>query len=129
MFFARSKTDEEKIKKDIRVLADLTEVYCKKKHAGAERTPIIAKGRISGYGDLLKVSLCPDCTKLVLHGAVKRIQCPMNPKPECRRCPEHCYHPRYRDQVREVMRFAWRYLLLRGRIDLVFKHLYGRGGP
>jgi len=120
---SRPKTEEEKIRKDIRVLADLTEVYCKKKHAGAKHSPIVAKGKIAEYSDALSVSLCTDCTKLVLHGTVMRIQCPLDPKPECKYCPDHCYHPKYRAQVREVMRFAWRHLLLRGRIDLVLKHL------
>ncbi len=123
MFLARPKTEEEKIEKDIRVLADLTEVYCKKRHAGAKRLPVAAKGKLAGYADALAVSLCPDCTKLVLHGAVMRMRCPMDPKPACRNCPDHCYHPRYRAQVRQVMRFAWRHLLLRGRIDLILKHL------
>jgi len=120
---SRPKTEEEKIRKDLRVLADLTEVYCKKKHAGVGRSPVVARGKTADYAEELKVSLCPDCTKLVLHGAVMRAKCPLDPKPACKHCPDHCYHPKYRAQVREVMRFAWRHLLLRGRIDLVLKHL------
>jgi len=123
MFLARTKTEEEKIRKDIRVLADLTEIYCKKKHAGEVHSPIVAKGKTADYAESLQVSLCPECTKLVLHGTVMRIKCPMDPKPECKYCPDHCYHPKYRAQVREIMRFAWRYLLSRGRLDLVIKHL------
>jgi len=119
----RPKTEKEKIAKDIRVLAGLTEVYCRKKHAGKRCSPVVAKGRLADYAGELAVSLCPDCTKLVLHGSVMRLRCPLNPKPECRHCPDHCYRPGYRDRVREVMRFAWRHLLLRGRIDLILKHL------
>jgi hypothetical protein len=118
-----SKTAEGKIRRDIRVLADLTEVYCRKKHAGVKRTPIVAKGKLENYADALNVSLCPECMKLVLHGTIMRIKCPMGPKPVCKYCPDHCYHPKYRNQIREVMRFAWRHLLLRGRIDLVLRHL------
>lgn len=117
------KKEAKKIQKDIRVLADLTEIYCRKKHTGTERSPLAPKGSLTEYASVLDVKLCPECTKLVLHGAVMRIKCPMNPKPECKYCPEHCYQPRYREQVREVMRFAWRYMLKRGRIDLVIKHM------
>lgn len=122
-FLTHPKTEEEKIRKDIRVLADLTEVYCKKKHAGMVRSPVVAKGKMVNYAKELAVSLCPGCTKLVLHGAVMRTRCPLDPKPACKHCPDHCYHPEYRVQVRKVMRFAWRHLLLRGRLDLVIKHL------
>ncbi len=30
----------------------------------------------------------------------------MPEKPVCAKCPVHCYQPRYRQQVREVMRYA-----------------------
>ncbi len=120
---SKPKTDAEKIRKDIRVLADLTEVYCKAKHRERDRSAPLPRGELAAYASELQVRLCAECTKVVLHGAVKRIRCPMDPKPECKYCPEHCYNPRYREQVREVMRFAWRHMLKRGRLDLVIKHL------
>lgn len=115
--------DDQKIRRDLRVLSDLTEIYCREKHKNREKTPIVPKGTLMNYADVLRVSLCSDCRKLVLHGASKRVRCPMDPKPECKHCPEHCYQPKYREQVRQVMRFAWRHLLLRGRFDLILKHL------
>ena len=48
-----------------------------------------------------RVGLCVDCRKLLLHAIVKRIACPLDPKPMCKKCPEHCYAPRYRAQIRE----------------------------
>ncbi len=118
-----NKKKAKKIRKDIRVLADLTEVYCKRKHPDEEKAPIDTKGTLAEYTGELSVTLCSECTKLVLHGSIKRAQCPLDPKPACKHCPEHCYQPKYRDQVREVMRFSWKYLLKRGRLDLVLKHL------
>ena len=52
------------------------------------------------------VNLCPECMKLLTHAFIKRTHCPMNPKPACKHCPSHCYHPTYRAQIREVMRFS-----------------------
>jgi hypothetical protein len=119
----QDKKEEKKIRKDIRVLASLTEIFCRNKHKSAEQSPLSPSGTLTEYASVLNVRLCEDCRKLVLYGAVMRIKCPMDPKPECKYCPDHCYHPKYRKQVREVMRFAWRHMLKRGRIDLVIKHM------
>jgi hypothetical protein len=69
------------------------------------------------------VVLCPDCTKLLAHAFYKRSVCPMDPKPECKHCPQHCYQADYRLRIREVMRYAgWR-MISRGRIDLLW-HMF-----
>jgi hypothetical protein len=120
---ALDRKEARKIRKDIKVLAGLTEIYCREKHRHAEMSPIHPTGLLTEYALVLNVRLCDECRKLVLHGAVMRIKCPMDPKPECKACPDHCYQPKYREQVREVMRFAWRHMLKRGRIDLVIKHM------
>jgi len=38
----------------------------------------------------------------------------------CKHCPEHCYAPRYRAQIREVMRYSGPRLVLRGRLDYLW---------
>lgn len=48
---------------------------------------------------------------------------PMNPKPMCKHCPRHCYHPRYRQAMREIMRYSGRGMVLSGRFDYLF-HLF-----
>ncbi|MDX1763455.1 MAG: nitrous oxide-stimulated promoter family protein [bacterium] len=121
--FLRQPTSDEKIRKDIHVLADLTRIYCRQKHTARPRRALAVKGSLTDYARELDVHVCSQCCKLILHGAVMRIRCPMDPKPECKYCPDHCYHPKYRRQVREVMRFAWRHMLKRGRFDIILKHL------
>ena len=52
-------------------------------------------------------SLCTECRDL--HGyAMQRIdKCPFQAaKPTCAKCPIHCYKPKMREQVRQVMRYA-----------------------
>lgn len=121
--FSRNRTPEEKIRKDIHVLADLTRIYCRQKHEDRKRRTLVAKGSLADYTRELDVQVCSECSKLILHGTVMRIRCPMDPKPECKYCPDHCYHPRYRAQVRKVMRFAWRHMLKRGRFDIILRHM------
>jgi hypothetical protein len=48
----------------------------------------------------------------------------MHPKPACKHCPAHCYHPTYRARIREVMKFSGRKMLLGGRLDYLFHLLF-----
>ena len=52
-------------------------------------------------------ALCPACQAL-LDYAMQRIEkCPLQAdKPTCAQCPIHCYKPKLREQVRQVMRYA-----------------------
>ena len=70
------------------------------------------------------VALCPGCTQLLAHALTKRSNCPMRPKPACKHCPCHCYRPHYRAQIRQVMKFSGRYLLLTGRLDYLLHLLF-----
>lgn len=70
------------------------------------------------------VKLCGECTKLLMHSWIKRTTCPFDPKPACKHCPSHCYHPEYRRQIRRVMRDSGRRLVLHGRLDYLIKLLY-----
>jgi len=70
------------------------------------------------------VALCDECTRLILHAFVKRTHCPLSPKPACRHCPDHCYHPTYRRAIQEVMRYSGRKLVLSGRLDYLFHLLF-----
>ena len=51
--------------------------------------------------------LCEECTRLMIY-AQKRIEkCRFgNEKPTCKDCPVHCYSPKMREKIQEVMRFS-----------------------
>ena len=70
------------------------------------------------------VVLCEECTKLLVHAFTKRTHCPMHPKPACKHCPSHCYHPTYRAKIRQVMKFSGKKMLLGGRLDYLFHLLF-----
>ncbi len=107
----------DKLKADIRLLASFIGLYCRAKHTKARREVVELRGcdphNACGHNPLL----CADCGKLLQHAVVKRRKCPMDPKPTCRRCPEHCYAPRYRAMIRKVMAYAGRRAVMRGRLD------------
>jgi hypothetical protein len=108
--------------RDLKMLARFISVYCRRRHGEALQSPVSLKGydlrTIAGK----PVDLCPDCAKLLTHASVKRTSCPLEPKPTCKRCPQHCYHATYRGKMREVMRFSGRRLVLSGRVDYL-RHL------
>ena len=110
--------------RDLKTLALFIDLYCRCKHQGAERRLVALKTHdvrlIAGES----IVLCPECTKLLAHAFVKRTHCPMHPKPMCKHCPNHCYHPTYRAQIREVMKVAGRKMVFSGRLDYLFHLLF-----
>jgi hypothetical protein len=117
-------TTYKKAQKDIRVLVKFIKIYCTVHHSQKVRSTFQVKGIT---GELLKdvsVQLCTDCIRLLIHGAGKRIICPYNPKPRCKKCPTYCYQDGYREKIKHVMRYSGIYLIKRGRLDLTIKYLF-----
>jgi hypothetical protein len=108
---------EKELARDLKTLARFVGVYCKYRHGQAAKGPVRLKTHdveaIAGR----PVLLCSSCAKLLAHAFVKRSNCPLDPKPACKHCPRHCYHPAYRQQIREVMKYSGRRLVLSGRLD------------
>lgn len=115
---------DRKLRRDLKTLARFVEIACRDRHADAVRTEVSFQTHdltaIAGR----PVVLCDECRKLLAHAFAKRSMCPMNPKPACKHCPQHCYHPVYRQGIREVMKYSGRRLLLRGRIDYLVHLLF-----
>ncbi len=120
----RQPNAEIRIRKDTKVLARFIQIFCDNKHLDNGRFLVQAKGRTGESLNDVSVRLCDDCVRLLLHGAGKRITCPYDPKPRCKRCPTYCYRDGYRERIREVMRFSGAYLIKRGRLDLAFKYFF-----
>jgi hypothetical protein len=115
---------DPKLSSDLKTLALFVELYCRHKHADEPKELMSLRTHdVQRIADR-EISLCPQCTKLLAHAFVKRSHCPMNPKPPCKHCPTHCYHERYRDAMREIMRYSGRKMLLGGRLDYLFHLLF-----
>ena len=115
---------DHELRDDLKTLVEFIALYCAHKHPDSERQLVVNKQHditaIAGS----PVLLCDPCSKLLLHSFVKRSNCPMEPKPACKHCPDHCYHPDYRARIREVMRYSGRKMVLSGRLDYLFELLF-----
>ena len=116
---------DKKKARDLRVVRHFLSIYCREKHRDENRTTFpVWDERLHlalGDGTLL---LCNDCQRLFNHAIAKRLICPYEPKPTCRRCKTHCYAPGYREKIRQVMRFSGWYLVRHGRLDLLAHYLH-----
>ena len=108
------------VQKDFKTLALFIEIYCKKHHVN--RTPMVLNVHNAEISFGHPLDLCPACIRLLTHAVVKRLHCPKDPKPSCKKCSNHCYHNTYRSQIREVMRYSGMHMVLRGRVDYL-RHL------
>jgi len=102
----RSTSDPVEIQKDTDKLARFLSMYCKAHHGHRLRKPFRFDYRKLPAKVLADVNLCDECTRLLRHAVVKRVLCPLDPKPRCRHCPDHCYRPLYRDQMSTVMKYS-----------------------
>ena len=106
-------------KKDIRLIGKFVEVYCSGKHSGAGRTPIALP---AGLGERI---LCPECSSFLEYAVAKRLKCPLEAeKPTCKHCRIHCYDKVRLAKVREIMSYAGRKLMMRGRLDYIWHYFF-----
>ena len=108
---------------DLNVLGKFVAVYCKHHHGDAVREPFTMGGIDISGTRLGKLRVCAECRTLLRHAVTKRARCPLEPKPSCRVCPVHCFAPKMREQIRKVMAFSGRHLILRGHLHLLFHFL------
>ncbi|MCX7958900.1 MAG: nitrous oxide-stimulated promoter family protein, partial [Deltaproteobacteria bacterium] len=106
--------------KDIDVLKMFFEIYCSKRHSEKGKSVIKGKGLLEKFS-FDGLILCTECEKQFIYSVTKRIMCPYDPKPECKKCPSMCYSSENRMFMRDVMRFSGKYLIFSGRFDLIFK--------
>ena len=118
----RSQTTKEPrgVARDLKTLASFIQIYCDGHHQGYERTTATLKTNDLQATKGYPLTLCRDCQKLLAHAFVMRTHCPLDPKPSCKKCPHHCYAPKYRERIRKVMHYSGKRLLLRGRFGYIW---------
>ncbi len=108
---------------DVEVLREFIVIFCGHHHTGAPRETVSASG-LAGRCIGHDTALCAECAALLKYAASKRITCPYDPKPSCKKCVTHCYRPDYRQRIREVMRFSGIRLIKKGKLGLLKKYLF-----
>ncbi|MFQ5462398.1 MAG: nitrous oxide-stimulated promoter family protein [Phycisphaerae bacterium] len=119
-----STTLDRRLRSDLRTLATFVSVYCRDHHTDQSDRPFALKSPDLSAMLGKELLLCPTCAKLLAHACVKRMHCPMDPKPACKHCPQHCYNPAYREQIQRIMQYSGRKLLFSGRIDYLVRMLF-----
>jgi Nitrous oxide-stimulated promoter len=111
-------------RRDLKTLIAFIDLYCRDHHPSAIRQAPTLRDidvqQIAGK----PITVCEDCNRLLCHALVKRTHCRMSPKPQCKHCPNHCYHPKYRLAIQEVMRYSGRKIMLHGRVDYLLHLLF-----
>lgn len=113
-----------RLRRDLKTLALFIRVFCDGCHRAREHQPVTLKTHDVTAIHGAELELCAECRKLLAHSFVMRSRCPLDPKPACKKCPQHCYAPRYREQIREVMRYSGTRLVLTGRLDYLYHLLW-----
>ncbi len=106
-------------KKELKLLINIVWVYCGAKHdTRFEANDEVRE--ISGR----KILLCRECAELLVYAMEKLRNCPLEPKPSCKKCHIHCYGKEHRARIREIMSFSGRRMILRGRVDYIRHFLF-----
>lgn len=86
-FSKKGKVDQKR-EREKKVVSLMIQLYCNKKHH-------------------TKKGLCEECRLLDEYARLRSEKCPfMESKTFCSNCKVHCYKPKMREKIREVMRFS-----------------------
>lgn len=110
-----------KEKKDLKILALFTSVYCRDHH---EETRMPLDDLPDSLKALERYQCCSECLDFLQYAIERRLKCPLEEKPVCKDCKIHCFRPGHRERVREVMRYSGKSLIRRGRIDLLWHYFF-----
>lgn len=110
-----------KERKDLKILALFTSVYCKAQHPAGQQPLVDLPLALQSLG---KFPCCSDCQDFLRYAIERRLKCPLEPKPVCKHCQLHCYRSGHREKVREIMRFSGPALIRRGRLDLLWHYFF-----
>ena len=116
-------TKDKKIDKDTKILTKFIELYCKHKHFDIDKSTWNSQNNIGKAKDQ-DLFLCHDCASLLDYSAKRRMLCPLDLKPTCKKCEIHCYSSENRQKIREVMRFSGMQMIKRGRIDMIYHYFF-----
>ncbi len=115
---------QRKLRRDLGLLTKFIALYCRQRHRDVEKTVVELKTHDVRAINGRPLNLCGSCRELLAHAFVKRAHCPLESKPACKKCPTHCYAPKYRQQIREVMKYSGRRLVLSGHLNYLYHLLF-----
>jgi len=96
----------EKFRSEIDTLKKFFELYCHDKHQN--KTMHEGNYNIPYNNEYFKlnVTLCDECNSLLSNSISKLQNCPHDPKPRCRKCPNPCYEKEDWKNVAKIMKYS-----------------------
>jgi hypothetical protein len=94
----------EKFEKEIYTLHKFFDIYCSDKHSNQYIKEYTIPYKEKTF--YLKANLCEECHELLRYAILKLQECPNDPKPRCRNCPNPCYEKAKYKQMAKMMRYA-----------------------
>jgi len=110
-----------KERKDLKILALFTAVFCADHHAG-RRNPVADLP--AELTSLSRFHCCVECADFLHYAIDRRLKCTLDPKPTCKHCQVHCYRSGHREKVRDIMRYSGKNLIRKGRLDLLWHYFF-----
>lgn len=102
----QATNDGPNIRKEKETVEKMIRIYCKRNHRQNE--------------------LCPKCGNLLAYAFKRLSLCPFREeKGACSNCHIHCYKPEYREQIKTVMRYSGKWMLVYHPVYSV-KHLLSK---
>ena len=96
--------DIKKYKSEVDTLKKFFELYCKDKHKN--QNIFIKNFDYNNKKFDIELNLCDECKELINYSFDRLSQCPHDPKPRCRTCPNPCYEKNEWKKVARLMRYS-----------------------
>ena len=110
--------------KDLNLLGQFISLYCKSRHPEHQKTFYICKNPKIPPLTNSKLNFCTECRDLLDYAIERRIKCPLDPKPMCKKCPVHCYRKDLREKIKEIMKESGIAMIKRGRLDMIYHYFF-----
>jgi len=94
----------EKFSSEINTLKKFFSIYCNDKHTNQHKE--LYKVSYLDKTIEFNISLCDKCHNLLKYSITRLQECPNNPKPRCRKCPNPCYEKEKFKQMAKMMRYS-----------------------
>ncbi len=97
---------EEKFIKDVKILLDFVEIYCKDKHDDVKNTKELTLEYKGESFESISYTLCKKCEEDFLYSYARLQECPHDEKPRCRRCKKPCYEKPQWKSLKNIMKYS-----------------------
>jgi len=94
----------EKFEHEIKTLEKFFPIYCNDKHTNQHEK--LYKIPYADKTIEFNISLCDECHELLRYAITRLQECPNDPKPRCRKCPNPCYEKDKFKQMAKMMRYS-----------------------